>query len=204
MSIDDLGRHLYWLETDGDLLDDLLVPRQPTSGENAGRPPQRGKSKPPVVLGVVDLKAEVEEVLGYWCGQLVASVPDLGPPTSSRRIAARAGWLRGHTAELFAMPWAEMMADEVASRARLVRDVVSPPARASDPEPIEEGTTREIESWLRLLGVPASRASLRRWIDAGDLEYRMLDDGRRVVRLADAVELAKRRRFSGGPPSVVS
>lgn len=203
MTIDDLGRHLYWLETDGDLLDDLLIPRQPTSGENAGRPPQRGKSKPPVVLGVVDLKADVEEVLGYWCGQLVASLPDLGSPPSNRRIAPRAAWLRGHAAELLVMPWSEMMADEVASRARLVRDVVSPPATDSDPEPIEEGTTREVESWLRLLGFPTSRASLRRWIETGDLAYRTLDDGRRVVRLDEAAELAKRRRFKNGPPRVV-
>lgn len=203
MTVDDLGRHLYWLETDGDLLDDLLVPRQPTSGENAGRPPQRGKSKPPVVLGLVDLKADVENVLGYWCGQLVASLPELGSPPPSRRIASRSAWLRGHAAELLAMPWAEMMADEVASRARLVRDVVSPPARASDPDPIEEGTTREVEAWLRLLGFPASRASLRRWIEVGDLTYRTLDDGRRVVRLDDAVELVKRRRFKGGPPHAV-
>ena len=193
MSIDDLGRHLYWLETDGDLLDDLLVPRQPTSGENAGRPPQRGKSKPPVVMGILDLKIDTQGVLGFWCGQLVACVPDVGSPPSGERIAARAEWLRSQVPVIQGMPWGEMMAEEVASQAMVVRDVVSPPARANDPQPIEEGTAREVASWLRLLGSPASRTTINRWIQSGRLGSRTLEDGRVIVKLEEARELAKRR-----------
>lgn len=204
MSVDELGRNLHWLAVKADLVDDLLIPRQASSGENAGKPPARGKSKPPLVVGVADFIRDGENTLGFWCGQLVAVRPDLGPPPSSRRMAPRASWLGGFVPELEAMPWAEMMAGEVASLSSLVRDLVDPLPAASDPEPIEEGTTREIAGWLRHLGLATSRASLLRWVNSGALPSRRLDDGRVVVRLDDACELAKRQKFTGGPPQAVS
>ncbi|MBA1834151.1 hypothetical protein [Corynebacterium wankanglinii] len=90
------------------------------------------------------------------------------------------------------MPWAEMMADEIAGQAMVVRDVVSPPVRASDPDPIEEGTAREVAAWLRHLGFTTHRRTIQRWIDEGKLEARKMEDGRVIVRLEEARDLAKR------------
>ena len=204
MIVDDLGRNLHWLSVRADLVDDLLFPRQASSGENAGKPPARRKSKPPLVVDVADFIRDGENTLGFWCGRLVEACPEAGSPPASRRMAARASWLGGHVPELEAMPWAEMMAEEVASLSAMVLDLVDPLPAASDPEPIEEGTTREVAGWLRHLGWPTSRTTLRRWIESGQLPARLLLDGRVVVRLDDALDLAKRRGLIGGPPSAVS
>lgn len=204
MIVDDLGRNLHWLSVRADLVDDLLFPRQASSGENAGKPPARRKSKPPLVVDVADFIRDGENTLGFWCGRLVEACPEVGQPPAPRRMAARASWLGEHVPELEAMPWVEMMAEEVASLSAMVMDLVDPLPAASDPEPIEEGTTREIAGWLRHLGWPTSRTTLRRWIESGRLPARLLLDGRVVVRLDDALDLAKRRGLIGGPPSAVS
>lgn len=204
MIVDDLGRNLHWLSVRADLVDDLLFPRQASSGENAGKPPARRKSKPPLVVDVADFIRDGENMLGFWCGRLVESCPEVGRPPASRRMAARASWLGGHVPELEAMPWVEMMAEEVASLSAMVVDLVDPLPAASDPEPIEEGTTREIAGWLRHLGWPTSRTTIRRWVESGQLPARLLLDGRVVVRLDDALDLAKRHGFMGGPPRTVS
>ena len=102
------------------------------------------------------------------------------------------------------MPWVEMMATDVASLTALVLDLVDPPAAASDPEPIEEGTSRELEAWLRLLGFPVHRRTLQRWADAGVVPYRLTDDGRVIMRLDNVLELARGRDFGDAPPLVVS
>ena len=102
------------------------------------------------------------------------------------------------------MPWAEMMAGEVASLTSLVLDLVDPLPAASDPEPIEEGTSREVAAWLRLFGTPVHRRTIQRWIDSGELASRLLDDGRVVVRLDDARDLAQRRKLNDAPPPAVS
>lgn len=204
MIVDELGRNLHWLSVRADLVDDLLFPRQASSGENAGKPPARRKSKPPLVIDVADFIRDGENTLGFWCGRLVESCPEVGRPPASRRMSARASWLGGHVPELESMPWVEMMAGEVASLSAMVVDLVDPLPAASDPEPIEEGTTREIAGWLRHLGWPTSRTTIRRWIESGELPARLLLDGRVVVRLDDALDLAKRRGFIGGPPHAVS
>lgn len=204
MIVDDLGRNLHWLSVRADLVDDLLFPRQASSGENAGKPPARRKSKPPLVVDVADFIRDGENMLGFWCGRLVESCPEVGRPPASRRMSARASWLGAHVPELEAMPWVEMMAGEVASLSAMVVDLVDPLPAASDPEPIEEGTTREIAGWLRHLGWPTSRTTIRRWVESGRLPARLLLDGRVVVRLDDALDLAKRHGFMGGPPRTVS
>lgn len=203
MTIDDLGRNLHWLSIRADLVDDLLFPRQPSSGENAGKPPSRGKSKPPLVVDVADFIRDGENTLGFWCGKLVEVCPDVGAPPASRRMSSRAQWLGSHVGVLLDMPWVEMMATEVASLSSMVMDLVDPAPSASDPEPIEEGTTREVSGWLRHFGVPVHRRTLQRWIESGDLPARVLLDGRIVVRLEDAVDLAKRRKLKGAPPKDV-
>ena len=204
MIVDDLGRNLHWLSVRADLVDDLLFPRQASSGENAGKPPARRKSKPPLVVDVADFIRDGENTLGFWCGRLVEARPAVGSPPASRRMAQRASWLGGHVQELESMPWVEMMAGEVASLSAMVIDLVDPLPAASDPEPIEEGTTREIAGWLRHLGWPTSRTTIRRWVESGQLPARLLLDGRVVVRLDDALDLAKRHGFMGGPPRTVS
>lgn len=204
MSIDDLGRNLHWLSVKADLVTDLLFPHQACSGENAGKPPARGKSRPPLVVDVADFIRDGENTLGFWCGELVKSVPDVGQAPLSRRMGPRAGWLGRWVPQIQAMPWAEMMAAEVASLTSLVLDLVDPLPSESDPEPIEEGTSREVASWLRLFGVPVHRRTIQRWIDAGELPSRLLGDGRVVIRLDDARELAERRKLNDAPPPAVS
>lgn len=204
MSVDDLGRNLHWLSVKADLVTELLVPRQACSGENAGKPPARRESRPPLVVDVADFIRDGENTLGFWCGQLVQAVPEVGSPPLSRRMAARARWLGQWVPELQDMPWAEMMAGEVASLTSLVLDLVDPLPAASDPEPIEEGTSREVAAWLRLFGTPVHRRTIQRWIDSGELASRLLDDGRVVVRLDDARDLAQRRKLNDAPPPAVS
>lgn len=204
MIVDDLGRNLHWLSLKADLVTELLVPHQACSGENAGKPPARRMSRPPLVVDVADFIRDGENTIGFWCRELVKACPEVGPLPSSRRMAPRARWLGQWVPELESMPWAEMMAGEVASLTSLVLDLVDPLPAASDPEPIEEGTSREVESWLRLFGCPVHRRTIQRWIDSGELEARLLDDGRIVVRLDDARELAQRQKLRGAPPPAVS
>lgn len=204
MIADDLGRSLYWLASKSDLLNEMLFPRQASSGENAGKPPARRKSKPPLVVDVADFIREGEDSLGFWCGQLVAACPSSGPAPSARRMSVRAAWLSSHIPELEGLPWVDMMAQEVGSLASVVRDLVDPPPSASDPEPIEEGTSREVERWLRILGVPVHRRTIQRWVEAGLVQSRLLDDGRVVILLREVLELAKHKNFINAPPHAVS
>lgn len=191
IDLDVLSRALYRLESRADWLDDLLVPRTPSSGENAGKAPSVAKSRPPLSVGIVDLKSEVESVLGLWCGELVAACPQLGPAPSGRRASERAAWLRSHVLDLERMPWCELMCDEVRALASLVDDVVDPPPSASDPQPPEFGTDREIARWSKHLGWPVSRSTIRRAAQDGKIQAQRLPDGRVLVSLKEVLALVR-------------
>ncbi|MBE7338112.1 hypothetical protein [Corynebacterium aurimucosum] len=191
--MDACGRALVRLASDGPGLDELLQPRQPSSGENAGKPPSKRGSKPPLSLAILDLKLETEEVLGQWCGQLAREAPEHGSLPSGASIAQRADWLRSRLPILETMPWGQRAAEELIATARVVSDVVMPPKRAGDPDPLEFGTTREMASWSALLGMPVSRATIRRAIEDGRIEAETTPEGKVLVKLADVLELANFR-----------
>lgn len=192
--VEALSRSLVRLSIDGAGLDELLEPRQPTSGENAGKPPSRRGSKPPLSVSMLDLKCATEETLGRWCGALVRACPEVGQApgaeAAGRIIEARADWLRAHLVELEQQAWATRCAEEVIAQARLVSDVVAPPAAVGDPEPIAYGTAREVAAWCRHLGKPVSRAAIRRAVATGRIQAQTMPDGRVIVQLADALTLA--------------
>ncbi|WP_313546451.1 hypothetical protein [Corynebacterium sp.] len=184
-----LGRALVTLENDGPLLDDLLVPTQASSGENAGKPPNKRGSKPPLVVPIVDLKIETHQLVKFWAVKLAASENVKLDCTDS--IAALSRWVRAQLLALEQQPWSEQAAFELIAQARLVGDLVWPPLSPRDPKPIEVGTTREIAAWCEHVGRPVSRSRLVRAIDAGELASECLPDGRVIIRLADALTLAQ-------------
>lgn len=189
--LDMLARWLVSLELLAPGLDDLMVPRQASSGENAGKAPVRKRSRPPLSTPILDLKAQTQDVLGRWVGQLCVSSLDVGSPPVGREIAPRALWIREHLPVLETMPWAEMAAEQIIAQAREVADVVDPPPSASDPPPLEVGPVRSIVSWARHFGVQVSERSVQRWAAAGEVSSVTAPDGRLLVPLADVLDRAR-------------
>lgn len=58
---------LFDLESFSPLLDELLFPRQPAAGENAGKAVVVKGSKVPLSTSILDLKIECEVLLARWC-----------------------------------------------------------------------------------------------------------------------------------------
>lgn len=191
--LDELGRALVRLEKLGPLLDDLVVPRQVSSGENAGVAPLMPTSRPPVSVPMVDLKAETERLVGWWCGQLVDSCPEVGSTPADSSVVVRAAWLRQRMAQVERMPWAAMMAEDLVAQSRWVADVVDPPASMDAPDPLEVGPVKAIVSWCHHLGVQVSERSVWRWCQQGEIPSEAAPDGRMLVRLADVVHRARKR-----------
>lgn len=188
-----LGRSLHGLEVDLPGLDDLLVPRQACSGENAGKPPARRGSRPPVVVSVLDVKVATEQVLRRWVPLIVrdGQVPAPAPGLSAVDLAR---WLFARVAVIGDMPWGVMCAEEIIAQARLVADVVAPPDEVDAPLPLEVGGVREIVSWARLLGAQVSVRSVYRWIAKGVIASEVAPDGRVLVRLDDVLQKCRDQR----------
>ena len=188
-----LGRSLHGLVRDAPGLDDLMVPRQASSGENAGKPPARRGSRPPVVMGVLDLKLQALATFEWWCAQLRASRPELDPP-ESRTLGGMAAWVHSHILVLEEQPWADLCAQELVSTSRLVCELVSPPPRAGDPQPVEWGSLRVVESWCRHLGVLVSKSTIHRWAKRGEIEVRTGAQGEPLVSLEEVMGHARTSR----------
>lgn len=207
MSLDDglfseFGKALWALEELGPGLDDLLVPRQASSGENAGKPPARRGSRPPIDVVVLDVKLEVLATLGFWCGQVVSAGCGPAAPPHDRGVVGLACWLRARLPEIEEFEWAEMAAHEVIGQARRVEDLVAPPLGADDPAPIEWGTSREVASWSRNLGCDVGRETVRRWAAQGRVASRGDGDGRVLISLPDVLKCAGKASWLGsGPPA---
>lgn len=185
--IERLGRDLYLLESRCPLLDDLLIPRQAASGENAGKAPVVKMSKPPLVIGVADLILQVERTLGFWCGQVAASA-DVGAVPGDRCAAVRAAWLGENVGVILELPFAEMMADEVAALAQVVVDVVEPADGEPELQPLEIGGVREVTSWAKHCGQRVHYSTVSRWAKDGKIPSVRTPDGRVLVRLDDVLE----------------
>lgn len=192
--LNELGRSLYSLERCGPGLDDLLVPSQASSGENAGKAPAKKGSKPPVSTSILDQKVEAEQVLGRWCGLLLSSaVPRLPAMGGSgrRSIAVMASWLQSHLLVLEQMPWAGMAAEQIIAQSRVVCDVVDPPAAASDPGPVEVGSVPVVTSWCQNLGVQVTERSVYLWVAGDEVPSMRAPNGRIIVRLSDVLGRAR-------------
>lgn len=186
--VSELGRSLWLLERDALVLEELLFPSVPASGVNAGVAARRGGSRPPVSIVLLDLKLETARVLQRWCAKLAAQ-EGAGTWRGGTSISACAHWLGARVTELEQYPWFEMAAYEIIGQQQVITAAVAP-SSDEDPQPIEVGTTREITRWAQHLGARVSRARVRRWVEAGQLDSETLPDGRVVVRLADVLELA--------------
>ncbi|WP_312715497.1 hypothetical protein [Corynebacterium flavescens] len=193
------SRALVMLENLGPRLDDLLFPRQAlVDGERvSGSQP---KSKPPLVVPIMDLKVDAERCLQFWVNQLAAlpippgiSDAPLGKHRPGTGIGARAGWLRERLVLLACAPWAEQAALEVIDVAWLVAETVEPAGRGEPVVPPTWGTARVIASWLKLLGAPLSRTQLQRLVEAGELEVSAQPDGSLHIAFDDALALARKR-----------
>ena len=101
--------------------------------------------------------------------------------------------MRRRLNELETVPWAEQAAIEIIDKAWFVEQTVAPTDTRETIEPPSEGTTRVIASWLKKLGHPLSRTSLRLYMEDGVLDYTVDQQGRKILRLEDAMNLAKRR-----------
>lgn len=194
---------LFDLESFSPLLDELLFPRQPAAGENAGKAVAVKGSKVPLSTSILDLKIECEVLLARWCST-VSQFADVGQPPGDRAIHVRAAWLQQQLFVIDEMPWGEMCAEEVIASSRLVRDVVVDPREWDDPKPIEIGSCREIVSWARHLGAQVSRSTVQRWIDRGEIPSEIAPDGRVLISLADVLDHARAGLLESGPPRAVS
>lgn len=189
---DELGRALVRLEKLGPLLDELIVPRQAASGENAGLAPVAKGSRPPVSVTMLDLKIQTEDILGWWCARVVEASPEVGSVPSDRSVVARASWLRAHLDEFELMPSAELGASDLVTQARWVSDVVDPPASVDAPAPVEVGSVSVVVSWARHLGVKISARTVRHWCQTGELAYSTGLDGCMQVALTDVLSRARK------------
>lgn len=197
-----LSHSLFELESLADLVDELLIPRQPVAGENAGKAVTSKGSKVPLSTSMLDMKIAAEAVLSRWCSEL-ARDSECGPPPISRRINVRAGWLQAQLFLLDAMPWGEVCAEEIIAETRLLRDVTMGLSQHDDPKPIEIGSAREIVGWARHLGYQISRSTVQRWIDAQLIASELAADGRILIRLEDVIERLRGRGLGSGPPPEV-
>lgn len=185
------SRSLFDLESFSALLDELLFPRQPAAGENAGKAVSVKGSKVPLSTSMLDLKMECESLMSRWC-MMLSQNSDAGQPPADRSISARAAWLQSKLFLIDEMPWGEMCAESIIAESRLLRDVVVPPESRDDPDPIEEGSCREIARWTVVLGVPVHYSTVSRWAQAGLVSSRLADDGRVLVDLGEVMEYARR------------
>lgn len=174
-------------------LDDLLVPRQASSGENSGKPPTRGKSKPPVDMTFLDFKIETFNLVNDCCCRLRSDFPEVEPLESPRDIVDCAQWLLNYLDVFVAKPWAERYAEQVISQVSVISDVISPPLSLKDPVPQEVGTARVIVRWARYLGREVTRSTIQRWIASGVIESDARPDGSVLIRLTDVLQAADMR-----------
>lgn len=188
--LNSLGKALYSLERCGPGLDDLLVPRQASSGENAGKAPARKGSKVPLSTTILDLKVEAENVLARWCG-LLRQWEQIEGPAPVREIGTMAAWLQTHLLELELMPWASIAAEQLIAESRMVSDVVDPPVSASDPEPVWIGSVPVVTSWAQNLGCTVATRTVYQWVATEQVPSMAAPNGRIIVRLADVMERAR-------------
>ncbi|WP_313549031.1 hypothetical protein [Corynebacterium sp.] len=171
-------------------LDDLLVPRQASSGENAGKPPAQRGSKLPIVVSFLDLKLQTFAVVNDCYRWLRHYHVALAPLPSKRDIGDCCDWLLSHLDELGEQSWSARSAELVIAQSLLVADVIAPPPSLNSPTPPEVGNVDSTVRWLKFLGRSISRATLYRWIESGKIAADYRPDGVAMVRLADVLQAA--------------
>lgn len=192
---DELIKALDMLIRDSDGLQELVVPVRSGDSNVGGSKPHTAGPRVPVSLTMLDLKMQTEELLLWWHAQLASDSQRRVMCWPSLPLAQRADQLKQHIDELCSMPWAKRCAEQIIAQAMTVADVVSPAPSLDDPTPIEIGTAREIARWAQWLGREVSRSSIQRWVKRGLIPSELALDGRQLVRLADVLELAPRKKF---------
>lgn len=195
----ELGRSLLDLERNAELLDDLLLPS--TSAKSSeGKPPVSAGPQAPVSVSLLDLKLDVEKLLGQWCSLVVAEQSnDL--PSFGSSVAHRARWLRERLEIVATAPWGRQCAEQVIAKAQLVSLAVSPPVTDTDPQPPEWVTTREAVQWLQAwYSIRVSRWRVRNWVESGALEVRLNPNGVKQVRLLSVRALATQSDYRSAHP----
>lgn len=193
-----LGKSLYTLECEGESLNDLLFPRQLGSGENAGRPPSRRGSTPPVNLAMLDLKVATETMLAFWA----MHVPhDAGDAPASRSIVDGARWLQAHLCSIDDAPWGELAAHEIIAQAQLVAGVVSDSGEVQPCDPPEFVSCRVAASWMKNMGRPVDQSTIYRWAKRKAIRSMTSDGGGLLVSLADVIDRCSVDNATGGSVS---
>ncbi|MFP7366300.1 hypothetical protein SFC07_11105 [Corynebacterium callunae] len=194
------------LERRAEYLDDLLVPQMSFAAEATGGSSAPPGSKPPIVVGIVDLKIEVEGVLATWCSAVVRFAPEAGLQIShDLGIDERCRRLFECANSLVELPFFDRMVEEIMGISSLVREVIDVPGISPWSREIPEvGTAREIVRWVKASGMELSRWRLQKWISEGLVPSEVLPDRRVIVRFNDVVEQVRRSYFRDQPPPVVS
>lgn len=179
----ELGKALYTLETEGEVLADFLTFRRGSGGDTpAGRP--ACASRPPVNLSMLDLKICTENLLAFWAGQIVVA-SGVGVP-QGQGISVLAGWLQQQLWVFDGAPWGAMAAEEIVAQSRLVSEVVADSgADEYEEAPPEWASCRVVASWLTRRGYRVSHMRVWRWAQAG-LVRTAAGDGGMLVCYADA------------------
>lgn len=171
-----LEKALLEIEGLAGYLDDLLVPSVPPSGSNAGVAATKGKSKPPVVIPVLDIKGHAETVVFGWCSCLSES---LGVPVPQvKSLAVRARWLRLELESVCGCEWATDCLEEVVAEARAIRDLVDPPLSkrlpslgSDEPQAAvrldQPCSARQAAKWCQSQGVSVSFRTVSEWAKRG-------------------------------------
>lgn len=179
-------------------LDDLMVPRQPSAGEQAGIAPRPACSKLPLVAHPLDVKVELERVVFGWCGSL-HDVTGEQPPT--RQLVPRGRWLRERVEVIEAAEWAGDFLAELVEVVRPLRDLVDPPepvqsGPGGEPAREEWGSVDDVVDALAVDGVLVSRAAVYRWAQAGEVRTLLDPRGRQLVHAGEVASVVERRRAS--------
>ncbi|QGU03117.1 hypothetical protein CKALI_11365 [Corynebacterium kalinowskii] len=171
-----LEKALLEIEGLAGYLDDLMVPSVPPSGSNAGVTATKGKSKPPVVIPVLDIKDHAEAVVFGWCSCLSDS---LGLPVPSEKsLAVRTRWLRLELESVRVCEWASDCLEEVVAEARTIRDLVDPPLSkrlpslgSDEPRAVarfdQPCSARQAARLCESRGVPVSDRTVSDWAKRG-------------------------------------
>ncbi|QJS15379.1 MULTISPECIES: hypothetical protein [Corynebacterium] len=193
---------LYDIRERFGLLDDLLTPAQNVGGERMGSGVPG--SRPPLAVGIVDLKVDVEKIVGKWYAEAVRTLKVSGLDSCS--VLLRTDWLREIGPLLLDLPWFERMTEELLGIAGLLIDVVDVPGISPWSRDVRDrsGTAREIVRWVQAAGMKVSRWQVQSWIAAGVIPAEKTPDGRLLVRFEDVIEQARQQLLPLQPPEEVS
>lgn len=152
VSVDLLRSVAVRLESVWRMLDALKIPRQ-GNVENAGKPPARRCSRPPVVVEVVSVDVEITSLAREVFSNVAV---DLGVLLPTGGVLAWCRWLREEAEAVVRLTWVSDLVDQLMEWVHWVSAVVD------DDESL--CTVKQAVAHARQAGVTISSADVHSWI----------------------------------------